>query len=436
MPVEQQNMKNNENEEDWDMDVYDEIDIDDSVSVCEFSENMKSRQSIMKRDDDYSDCDENYPSDLNYDRFKVHNDIKDKVNTGEYNIISNKLIFLSGPARTVGNTKGKVHQKKSYKVCVLIPPDAFVSLKQMRLKEWDKYPDFFRRGLIPKFRHVVTLHLGTINRIVRSYHSFIRSASKLWTQTVLRSDRECYCNFDITFTELTSKKLKSNPLRMYAQLCYESNFEPGVYNFEAQGQSLMFTIYSHSQQYGYIRSSICPMCNHNYGDNTSNAVLLKDDNRGFKKKDGTRKIYTCNEQALSSWQKEYSDDRDFDHVKAMTIHSIFPQTLMPGDCMLVFLHGSDTFPSVTHIYAYVDHMTNVLVLMRIKMNDFVFSAHMPHFCKSDSSLSSPIKEYHISKIGLSPDNMIDIPNSEVTCFRFKTREEIMSYHNCLFCNGK
>jgi hypothetical protein len=353
------------------------------------------------------DAESEYPSDTNYHRFDL-NVIKDMVSPQAYEFASDSLTFLHGPGPADPDNCGHVHQKKNYKVCIQVPPHVFPPLREMRLKSWEKNPDNFKHKHIPVFRYVIVLFLGTLSRIVRAYHPSIRTASKSWVQTIRRSSESCAYTFDVTFTHLTSHKLKSIPLRLYAQLSYESNFDVGTMEFLAQGQSLMFMIHSHSQQYGYVRVSACPLCGHNKAQSQSQSQSQ------------SQPCVNINTPGHIATLRE-----------SFRVHTVHPKHVLPGEDICVFLNGGDSFPTVQNVFILIDGELNPVRFVRVSMDGFAFTGPVPHqkhpFASEsvgwlDEDTDTKLDGY-IRQVGTDPTNMFDVPASQNNQFRYKTKNE-------------
>lgn len=387
-------------------------------------------------EDDYTD-DNEYPSDKNIHRFPLHLWV-DKIPAEEYKLFSNSLEFICGPA-PFENNEGHVHQKKSYKICIKVPPHLFSTenMNGIIANEWKLHPDKFDEQRIPVFNWVIILYLGSISRIIRSFQPAIQTASKNWFQQIVPSNKASYYYFDVTFTNITTNKLKHIPFRLHAQLSVESSFSPGVFTLKAAGQSLMFSIYSHSQQYGYTRTTHCTFCGHNKTNETLPTP------KGFKKRDGSRKLYLSKEHQLPAWKKEYDQKkRKMDEISSgltkessentletfdlcnLKIHSIFPVNVCPGESIIIFLQGGNGFPNISHIYIFLDGEQSVLEFARIKMDDHAFSGQIPYFTQTAENIGK--KKYFIRRVGFTLDEMVDVPENFNTYFCYKTREEILS----------
>ncbi len=398
-------------------------------------------------EDDYSEA-EDYPSDTNYHRFPLET-VKNLMPPEQYDIISEALTFEHGPAPMNEKNEymnGSCHQKKSYKVVIRVPPEVFPSETDLIHWEWQKCPDLLKASRIPTFSFFILLYLGTISRIVRKYQPALVSSSKRWWRPVQRSEKVQLLDFDVQFTDITTKKLKDIPFRVYAQLQVASNTSPSQFRFLCQGWSVPFAIYSHSRQYGYTRSTHCALCKkrkkHVVGTSTP---------EGFKKKDGSRQFY------LSKGVYRYPAWRDRNHSKqhekvedvsmqpeemltlkedVLKLLGIFPIEVLPGDDISVMV--SDT-KNVEKIFIRLDGEQSIVEFTRFHHASNVFVGKSPVlFSPADYMEEQGKKKFFIRKIGYShpydeeeeKEEMIEIPESDTTYFFYKTLEDITQLLHC------
>ncbi len=394
-------------------------------------------------DDDYSNDDE-YPSDANYHRFPLET-IKNDIPPQEYQYISEALTFLIGPAPTDDENEhmnGRCHQKKSYKIMISVPPDVFPPVPHLVALQWRRNPDLYRKFIIPTFSYYVLLYLGTISRIVRAYQPAFISTSKRWWQRIQPSKTTQKLYFDVQFTEITTKKLKNIPFRIYAHLQVSSNTSQGQFRFLAQGCSDAFAIYSHSRQYGYTPSTHCPLCN----KRKENVISVIPE--GFKKKDGSRKFYRSKEHRYPAWVREnhgsarnntrkrrrcldedvseeenVGDRRKTSTGGQLKVLAVFPIEVLPGNDMSICVNGMTD--DVEELFFCLDGENSPVEFTRLNSNSNSFVGKSPVVFSDESEETK--KRFYIRKIGYSPyeEDLFDVPESENSYFLYQTIEDLI-----------
>jgi hypothetical protein len=174
------------------------------------------------------------------------------------------LRFVSGPALNNLHT-GQIHQKKNYPVCVQVSPLFFTDqfllpyIQRHYIDQDDIGENEKNNGMIfQKFNWRLSLFLGTLDGIDTSLQPYIRESSKCWNVAVYPDEHAKFYFFDVTFTKITSRRHKCAPFRLYAQLTLESNGQ--TCELLAAGRSMVFDIFSHSQQYRYTLPDACVLC--------------------------------------------------------------------------------------------------------------------------------------------------------------------------------
>ncbi len=330
------------------------------------------------------------------------------------------------------------------------------------------------------YRFFIILYLGTLSKIKREFQQSLRELSKIWWLPVEPKNVDQHLTFEITFTNITSVKLKI-PFRIYAQLQVVASTSPGHFTFLCQGRSMPFSLYSHSQQYGFVAPNKCPLClQYNNGNSSSRvqkqqqfcpkalAVASGDDGggsdsravvlgsgaaTGFKDRAGNRKLYHCSDLNRFAAYR----DNVTSATAALTLTSIgssissatttaaaagssfspnlsllfiFPKVIQPGEQMQIAVHG--THPTDTKLFVFMDGEPCVVEFFRLHRDVpglFVANAPMMTGLLADKSAqqykaprgnAAPFPLY-IRKISRfeSKQRMVNLSPSETSMFYFQ-----------------
>lgn len=390
-------------------------------------------------DDDYSD-DEDYPCDTNYHRTPL--EILKGIKPEEYKMISEGLTFTLGPAPIDDENpfmNGRCHQKKSYKILVSVPPYVFPPELELVELLWKENPRLIQQAIIPTFSYVVLLYLGTISRIVRAYQPAFISTSKRWWQPIRPSNQTQELSFDVQFTDITTRKLKNIPFRVYAQLQVSSSVKQALFRLLSQGCSPTFAIYSHSRQYGYTPPTHCPLCK----KKKDNVVSVQPE--GFKKKDGSRKYYHSLEHRFPAWRRdnhgsssshshpvcneeEFEEEFEDEEMTpqssgTLKILAIFPIEVLPGDDMSIIVSGISD--EVERLFFGLDGEDSLVDFARLHSNSNVFVGTSPVVSPECTvGQDNKKKRFYIRNVGESPYELLDVPESDNSFFLYKTLEDV------------